>query len=185
MSAEEFERRLDPDSLKRVKLHGPQKPEGWDGFLESVKDLDVPDDFLSPEERHQDSPKLTARGEPSWLNQPQFQDEGTYPFEDSPEMRAVKEEVQAELGEYLKLHPEELTWDWQNVPPSPTLKDLFRCAAASLHLDPRTTLDWLIEAHPKFGDQPPILFEDKAEAIKIIHRIAYGFNGPTFSANTL
>ena len=30
-----------------------EKPLTWDGFFEALADTDVPDDFLSPEERRQ------------------------------------------------------------------------------------------------------------------------------------
>jgi antitoxin VapB len=30
-----------------------KKPLTWDGFFEALAEADVPDDFLSPEERHQ------------------------------------------------------------------------------------------------------------------------------------
>lgn len=34
-----------------------RRSDNWDGFFDALKDTDVPDDFLSPEERQQDGPE--------------------------------------------------------------------------------------------------------------------------------
>ena len=40
-----------------------EKPDSWDGFFELLKDLKVPEDFLSPEERCQGSRDLESLGD--------------------------------------------------------------------------------------------------------------------------
>ena len=78
------------------------------------------------------------------------------------------------------------TWDWNNnVPEAPTLKDLFHCAAVSLALDSRSTLEWLCESHPKFEDKQPILYPDRSAAIRIIQRVAYGLSGGEFPSENV
>jgi hypothetical protein len=84
--------------------------------------------------------------------------------------RQLRERIQAFVDRYSG---DPVSWDWENVPKHPSLKDVYCCAVEVLG-SPAAALDWLTMPNEEFEDEPPLLYPNHLEVIEELGRISHG-----------